>query len=76
MKAFNEFCPQMQLAKFGANQSNGPGGVGKSSFIIFSQSLSGSWGSSHLSFMSFGQTNVEISNISRFEQNVQEVVIY
>ena len=30
------------------------------SFIIFSQSLSGSWESSHLGFMSFRQTNVEI----------------
>ena len=45
--------PQMLLTKFGANKSNGRGGVGKRTFIIFSQSLSGSWGSSHLSFMSF-----------------------
>ena len=41
----------------------------------FAQSLRGSWGSSHLSFMSSGQTNVEICNTLCFEQNVQEVVI-
>ena len=52
----------MLLAKFVVNGSNGLGGVGKSKFIIFSQSLSGSWGSSHLGFMSFGQTNVETRN--------------
>ena len=33
MKAFDEFCPQMLLAKFVANQSNGLGGVGKSKFF-------------------------------------------
>ena len=65
----------MLLAKFVANGSNGLGGVGKSKFIIFSQSLSGSWGISYLGFMSFRQTNVEISNTLCFEQNVQEVVI-
>ena len=35
MEAFVKSCPQMLLAKFGANQSNGLGGVGKSKFIIF-----------------------------------------
>ena len=38
-------------AMFVANWSNGLGGVGKLKFIIFSQSLSGLWGSSHLGFM-------------------------
>ena len=75
MKAFDKFCPHMLLAEFVANQSNGLGGLRKNKFIIFSQSLSGSWGSSHLGFMSFGQTNVEICNTLCFEQNVQEVVI-
>ena len=73
MKAFDMFCPQMLLAKFVANGSNGLGGVGNSKFIIFSQNLSGSWESSHLSFMSLGQTNVEICNTLCFQQNVQEV---
>ena len=53
------FCLQMLLAKFVANGSNGLWGVGKSKFIIFSQSLSGSWGSSHLGSMSFRHTNVQ-----------------
>ena len=74
MKAFDMFCPQMLLAKFVANGSNGLGGVGNSKFIIFSQSLSGSWESSHLSFMSLGQTNVGICNTLCFQQNVQEFV--
>ena len=34
----------------------------------FAQSLWGSWGSSHLGFMSFGQTNVEVCNTLCFEQ--------
>ena len=51
MKAFDKICPQMLLANFVANQSNGLGGVWKSKFIIFSQNLRGSWGSSHWSFM-------------------------
>ena len=75
MKPFDMFCPQMLLAKFLANGSNGLGGVRKSKFIISSQSLSGSWGSSHLGLMPFGQTIVEICNTLCFEQNVQEVVI-
>ena len=74
-KAFDKFCPQILLANFVGNWSNGVGGVGKSKFIIFSQSLRGSWGSSHMGFMSFGQTNVDICNTLCFEQNVQEVVI-
>ena len=72
---FWKFCPQMLLAKFVANRSTVLGGVRKSKFINFSQSLSGSWGSSHLGFMSFGQTNEEICNTLCFEQNVKEVVI-
>ena len=35
MKAFDKFCPQMLLAKFVANQSNGLGGVRKSEFYNF-----------------------------------------
>ena len=34
VKAFDKFCPQMLLAKFGPNWSNGLGGVGKSTFLI------------------------------------------
>ena len=73
MKAFDKFYPQMLLAKFVAN---GLGGVRKSkySISILSKSLRGSWGRSHLGFMSFGQTNVEICNTSCFKHNVQEVV--
>ena len=41
----------------------------------FAQSLRSVWGSSNLSFMSFGQTSVEICNTSSFEQNLQEVFI-
>ena len=54
MEAFVKSCPQMLLAKFGANQSNGLGGVGKSKFIFFFflQSFIGLWGSSNLGFMS------------------------
>ena len=40
----------------------------------FAQSLRGSWGSSQLSFMSFGHTNVEICNTSSLERNLQEVL--
>ena len=63
----------MLLEKFVAYGSNGLGRVQKSKFNIFSQSVSGSWGSSHLGFMSFGQTNVEICNTCR--PIVQEVII-
>ena len=41
----------------------------------FAQRLRGSWESSHVSFMSFGYTNVEIRNTSCSEQNLQEVFI-
>ena len=41
----------------------------------FGQHLRGSWGSSNLSFISFGHTNVEIFNTSCLKGNLQEVVI-
>ena len=34
-KVFDHFYPQLRLAKFGANGSNGLGGVEKSEFIFF-----------------------------------------
>ena len=74
MKTLDKFCPQMLLANVVANRSNGLGGVQKSKFMFF-KSLIGLWLSSHLSFKSFRQTNVELCNTLCFEQNVQEVVI-
>ena len=65
--------PGVKLRSAAEPRHMAPPGIRK--FIIFSWSLSGSWGSSHLGFTSFGQTNVEICNSSCFEQNVQQVVI-
>ena len=41
MEAFDKFCPQMLLAKFVANGSDGLGGVGKSFkvYIFFHRAL-------------------------------------
>ena len=50
--------------------------LAKNAFVLkIEQSLRDSWGSSNLSFMSFGHTNVEICNTSCLERNLQEVAI-